>query len=712
MTEKTGDSTTDAGASSRSLTPERQIFLFSVLITLASIGLAFTIPEFDTATRPSGWWLVIVIGLGFALSERTIFHFEFGKEAIGFSVSEVPTAIALVFLAPGPAIGARIVGSAVVLVFLRRAPLVKVFFNVAMFTLELVLSYLILRATLEVIGEDIADIVVATIAAVVVASLLGSVLVSIAISFFEGDLIHRIASELRFGWWLFVVNSTLAGMALALALIAPALTLLAVVPVGAMWYLMHRYGVVNQRLRDLDAVHGFTGRVGQSLDPETIMEAAVAESASLLRAKSAALVVFDVNGEPMVQAVGSIGVKLPVSIDDDTWREFIASDEAALVDRKALRGFGLDSRSPSAEMIVSSIKDGVDPIGLLVVAGRSGAAHRFGADDVVRVQNLAEQLASSLGKGLLHQRIEREARQDALTGLPNRSAFERRVAAIAKDSARLGVRFVMLFDLDRFKEVNDTLGPPRRRRAPRRGRPPAAGMLAWRRPSHASAATSSRSLAGGVTARPMARRRGAVARRSRAPVRRSTGSNVDVTASIGVALAPSTATTADPPAPADVAMYNAKDAAARSRVHPSTSTTARSARAWSRELRDALGRRRGHRRTTSRSSTCATGDLIGAEALVRWSHPGSGAVAADRVRPARRGHRPDRAAHRHVLRGARALCRRWHDARTAHPRSSVNLSARALLDARVSPDGVAATCSSTSVPPDAAHARDHRDARR
>ena len=60
---------------------------------------------------------------------------------------------------------------------------------------------------------------------------------------------------------------------------------------------------------------------------------------------------------------------------------------------------------------MSSVKDGSDPIGLLVVAGRSGAAHRFGADDVVRLQNLTEQLASSLGKGLLHQRIEREARR-------------------------------------------------------------------------------------------------------------------------------------------------------------------------------------------------------------------------------------------------------------------------------------------------------------
>ena len=150
------------------------------------------------------------------------------------------------------------------------------------------------------------------------------------------------------------------------------------------------------------------------------MEAAVVETATLLRAESASLVVFDLNGAPVFHSIGSVGVRLPVTSDDELWADYIQSDEAALVDREGLRAFGLDSRSPADELLVSSVKDGAEPIGLLVVAGRSGAAHRFGSDDVVRLQNLTEQLSSSLGKGLLHQRIEREARRDPLTGLPNR----------------------------------------------------------------------------------------------------------------------------------------------------------------------------------------------------------------------------------------------------------------------------------------------------
>ncbi len=676
--------------------PENDVLAFSILIAIVAAAATLAIPDRWEATRPAGWWLVVALALGFALCERTVFRFEFGKEAIGFSLSEVPTAFALVFLAPGPAIGARLVGSAAVLLLIRRTPLNKLLFNLSLFTFELVLSYIVLRGILDTLGDSSANVVLATIVAMVLASLIGSVLVSIAISFFDGDMFHRIASELRVAWWLFVVNSTLAGMTLALTLIAPALTLLAAVPVAAMWYLIQRFGVVNQQLRDLDAVHGFTGRVGQSLDPETIMEAAVVESSSLLRSNSAALVVFDVDGAPRTQSVGSIGVNLPTSADDPIWSPFVNADEATLVGRKGLRVFGLDSRSPSAEMIISSVRDGTEPIGVLVVAGRSGAAHRFGEVDVVRVQNLAEQLASSLGKGLLHQRIEREARHDALTGLPNRSAFERRVAAIATDETRLGVRFVVMFDLDRFKEVNDTLGHhagdelliefARR-------------MSAMMQPGDTLArlAGDEFALVGSrLTDESMVAFAEECVAEAASPVTLD-GLELVVTASVGIAVMD------DHPDPniairrADIAMFNAKSQRLGVEIYRDEIDRRTPARlSMLGDLRTAI-EREDLRLHYQPKLDLASGIVTGAEALVRWTHAVRGAVpAADFVRVAEDTGLIKQLTDTMLSRGIADL-RRFHD-RGFHLGLAVNLSTHDLLDTRL-PERVASYLEQNGVDP-------------
>ncbi len=58
-----------------------------------------------------------------------------------------------------------------------------------------------------------------------------------------------------------------------------------------------------------------------------------------------------------------------------------------------------------------------------------------------------------------HKRIEELAYSDALTGVPNRSALVQRVAVALSLAERRGGSFaVTLIDLDRFKNINDSLG--------------------------------------------------------------------------------------------------------------------------------------------------------------------------------------------------------------------------------------------------------------
>ena len=57
------------------------------------------------------------------------------------------------------------------------------------------------------------------------------------------------------------------------------------------------------------------------------------------------------------------------------------------------------------------------------------------------------------------EELRRRASYDSLTGLPNRSQFQERLAEALVEARRQGHRVAVLFgDLDRFKQINDTLG--------------------------------------------------------------------------------------------------------------------------------------------------------------------------------------------------------------------------------------------------------------
>ena len=57
------------------------------------------------------------------------------------------------------------------------------------------------------------------------------------------------------------------------------------------------------------------------------------------------------------------------------------------------------------------------------------------------------------------EEIKHQALHDSLTGLPNRALFHNRIEQAIAAASRTETAFaVLMIDLDRFKEVNDTLG--------------------------------------------------------------------------------------------------------------------------------------------------------------------------------------------------------------------------------------------------------------
>ena len=444
--------------------PSRQtvarICALAALVSAAAVVATLYLPDLTSSTRPASWWVLPLVAIAYAVAERTVFHFEFRREAISFSLSEVPTAFALVYLAPGPAIAARIIGSLAIMSFRWKSRFYKQFLNIAVFSLEMAVAYHLVRFAVGHWPDSSVALLVAIVPAAALAMIVGSVFVSIAIALVEGNPRERLTNELGLSVRMAPINALVAAAVVAPTLISPWLVLLSAAPIVAFWGLMQSYGRLEQRFRDLDDLHGFVGRVGRSLDLEEVMAAAVSDIASLLRAGRASVIVFG-SDRPLMSSFGAQLPELPMVADDLRWADVLGAHRSQRLGAPECAALGFGGLADIGGVLCAPVRDGESVVGFIVVAERVGAQVHFQATDVERLQTLSEQIAPNLRKALMHHRIEFEARHDALTGLPNRSSFERMVEmelAVDPPRATDELAVVMMMDLDRFKEVNDTLG--------------------------------------------------------------------------------------------------------------------------------------------------------------------------------------------------------------------------------------------------------------
>ncbi len=113
-------------------------------------------------------------------------------------------------------------------------------------------------------------------------------------------------------------------------------------------------------------------------------------------------------------------------------------------------------RLGASKVIAVRVLSEVDAEGVLFVCDRLGMRSEFVADELRLFASLANTLSSRLSNDHLVGRLESQARTDALTGLPNRLSFE---IGLTANLARRGLSgAVVMIDLDRFKEINDSLG--------------------------------------------------------------------------------------------------------------------------------------------------------------------------------------------------------------------------------------------------------------
>jgi len=296
------------------------------------------------------------------------------------------------------------------------------------------------------------------------------------------------------------------------------------------------------------------------------------------------------------------------------WRELFDPEEAARLEQDVLAPA---RRGGSCRVVTTGRRhDGISFPQELVFVSLGGGRVALVARDVTEFRRTEERLSALVYR-------------DELTGLPNRRLFDDRLAIALAQAHRYRHRLAVIFlDLDRFKQVNDTLGHTA-------GDELLKGV-ATRLSSCVREGDTVARLAGDeftllLPGIHYAEDLAAISRKLTEALRKPfqiDGHDVRVTASGGVSLYPEDGESAAALVrSADTAMYRAKE---RGRDNFQLFSPAMAEKALERRaLEESLRRALENREMTLHYQPClalATGRVVGVEALLRWQRPELGLV--------------------------------------------------------------------------------------
>jgi diguanylate cyclase (GGDEF)-like protein len=401
-------------------------------------------------------------------------------------------------------------------------------------------------------------------------------------------------------------------------------------------------------------------------------------------------------------------VTLPAEPIDHYVLERLAADPNAFLLHTADGGGDELVAAGHEEAIAARLPTGGADAMAMVIADRSGSVRPFDADDVTLFGTLALHAAVALRNVQFVDRLQAEsalneelATHDSLTGLANRAVVERTIDALLQTGRDVGV---LLIDLDRFKDVNDTLGHNN-------------GDLllieAGRRMTEAVGAEDLIARLGGdefaiivqsaITEDDLITLGNHVLDELRRPYVLAEV-EVEISASIGIATASgdggsTPADTATVLRHADVAMYTAKEDQAGAQVYrPERDHYSPQRLALVAQLRSAIERSE----LTMHYQPLielGTGKVVGAEALVRWPRADGSMVMPDEFIHVAEHTGLIRMLSRYVIREVISQGSRWQ--RQGSPlRLSLNLSPRNLIEPDL-PAELARLLRTFSLPPSA-----------
>jgi len=451
---------------------EAGIYAYCAVMGLTTVILCLTGPLHGVgpirAVAPQAAMFAIIFVFSVLAAWLSV-ALHYRGDTYDFALGEVPLLIGLVFLSPDLLVLATACAVAFNFTLLRRQAPLKIAFNVASYSMAAALAAIVYR---EILGtHSPVSLIgwVAGVAALLTCDVALHFALRVVIKLNGGQTAER-----RTGIIVLALEAMLTVASICLAFVffnavwfdpwaALPLLLVAALLIGA----YRGYSRLSLRFSSLQRLYEFSRTIGSAnLEPSSMSVDVLKEVCTVMRSRRAKLILAEPSGIPRRISYDQRGVS---GVEPITLSEASIATQA-ITTGKGSRHNVLPQEADAVDPIAGEYRNAVvaplmnqhTPVGAIIALDRDEEADPFDEDDLRLFETLVAHASTSLERARLVEELRYEvdskshqATHDMLTGLPNRMLFLTRAAAALTESR--GVAIVLL-DIDRFKDVNDTLG--------------------------------------------------------------------------------------------------------------------------------------------------------------------------------------------------------------------------------------------------------------
>jgi diguanylate cyclase (GGDEF)-like protein len=385
-------------------------------------------------------------------------------------LNEIPLLLGLAIVAPWALVGCRLAADAFVFGLVRHQSAPKLAYNMTSGAIAAAAAATVYRQMLGPHSAIGAYGWVAGAAALAVASALSYVGFRIVTRLYGQSQSGKLASEAMSSMLVLIVSICLAFVVLDAAWADPWAIAPLVLVGGLVVFAYRGYLRLTDRFGALEQLYDFTRSVGGTkLESSGTCWAILEQVQILMRTRRSELIVIDatagvsrfvLDGETRSMPEGGPPAEDSIVAEVVKKREsfFYSSGPYRRTDSSSIDTY----LGEFQDVLVVPLPITEDAVGALVAMDRPDGSKMFDEDDRRLFEALAGQAGTTLQRARLIEelRFEAEAKSyqathDPLTGLANRALFLERAASSLSQSGRAAIA---LLDLDRFKDVNDSLG--------------------------------------------------------------------------------------------------------------------------------------------------------------------------------------------------------------------------------------------------------------